>query len=464
MSAATPHAVDAERAVLGAFLLDGSLIELADGDLLASHFTDKRHQVIFSAILAAHRVGAVDPVLVANQLEARGELSDAGGVDLLAELADIGGAAINVPAYIELIRKCALLRDTIAACNAGARCAARPGDVAAEKILDEAEARLSGVAERHLRRRAETQTAAAIGEATLTAMVAMVKTGDYESVRGIGTGVSGWDAACNGLHGGELTIIAGRPGSGKTAFALNVVRHITAAPRTAAIVFSLEMSAASLVYRLLSHGGVSMRRMRSGRKVSSSELGDLAQAVAELDNHEIKIDDSGLLNLLEARTRARRQARELRRRGFAVGAIVVDYLQLMQAVGGRGENRAAEVAEISRGLKALAKELHAPVIALSQLNRNLENRINKRPQLSDLRESGAIEQDADVVLFLHEDVGEGGGAGVAAACTASHSELIIGKNRNGPLATIKLHFDKARSLFTEIAGRSAVADEIPGDF
>ena len=446
-----PHAVDAERNVLGALLINNDLYMQCEGMLSPEFFYDQKHVLLYRVMSEMYGKGYVDPVLLAQRLADSGQLADVGGKDYIADIAAIPVAAINFAAYVGLIRDKALLRMMIRALSDSANEAFSPASKTPQKLLDEAEARLSAVGETFQREYGGGEQVADIARVYFDKISEIVASKNYDALRGVPSGYSKLDSMTNGLHGGDLVIVAGRPGSGKTAFALNIMRHVSATNNGVAC-FSLEMSAEQLTIRMLAHAGIELQKMRSGRNLGAMELSKMAHSVAELEKREICIESSGTMNILEVRTHSRRIHREMERKGGRLGLIVVDYLQLMvSAPGEKSENRSLEIAHISRGLKALAKELNVPVIALSQLNRNLENRLQKRPMLADLRDSGAIEQDADLILFLNYDDNN------TEDSNRVRVELIVGKHRNGAVGTIPLHFDKPFSKFTDIADDGVVA-------
>jgi replicative DNA helicase len=454
-----PHAVPAERAVLGALLINNESFHHVEDGLHEEWFYDGRHRIIFSTMMTLYREGYVDPVTLSQRLQSHGRLAEAGGNDYLAEIADTGAAPVNVPAYVDLIRDTAFIRSLIVALQGGMSEVFAPGDKTPQKLLDDSEARLSEVGRSFMRGFGGFNSVDKLVNDYFEKISDVAQTGDYDSLRGVASGFPRLDDLTAGMHPGELTVLAGRPGAGKTAFALNVVRHIASNPNTGVICFSLEMSASQLAVRMLSHIGINPHSFRAGRKFSSDDLRRLAHAVAEMDNLNIWIDDSSMLDILDARTRARRVKREMEARGDRLGLVMVDYLQLMEAHGGdKNQNRAQEVSLISHGLKALAKELKVPVLALAQLNRSIETRRERRPQLSDLRESGAIEQDADLILFLHYD---NEGAGEPEPQDATEVQLIIGKHRNGPTGSVKLRFERNFSKFTELADDADAAKYMP---
>ena len=444
-----PHAVDAERSLVGALMLNNELFSAAeDAGLTAEHFYDRRHKALYGAMTRMQADGRhADPVTVAHRLRESGELQAGGGAEYIAALADIGAAPVNAPAYARLVRDTAMLRAMIDALAQSHIRAFRSGGDPPGKILDEAESRLLAVGDKFARHVAEVRPVGPVAQAHINLLADIVQTKNFDALRGHPTGFPDLDEKTAGLHGGELIILAGRPGSGKTAFALNIARHVSAAD-AGVCFFSLEMSAEQLVMRLLSQGEVDAQKMRSGRGLNHADLTRMAEVAAELRERDLFVDDSGALNILEAKARARRLGRKLRLEGKKLGLVVVDYLQLLENDPDKrsGENRATQVAVISRGLKALARDMNVPILALSQLNRAVDNRPNRRPMLSDLRESGAIEQDADLVLFLHQEEGKAG------AAEPEELELIIGKQRNGPVGTLPLLFNKRYSRFMSPTG------------
>ncbi len=448
-----PHAVDAEQALLGALMLNNDLFDDLGTSLHHEHFYDKRHQLLFHTLQTLRLSKHADPVMVVQHLSANGKLREAGGEEYIANLADIGAASVNVPVYAELICHQALLRrmiQTLAECASEAH---RPGDKPPAQLLDEIESKLAAVGQQFAESRENMRLVKEDAGAYCQNMINIINTGNFDALRGAPSGFPKLDKLTAGLHGGDLVIVAGRPGSGKTAFVLNLVRHVSATEGGVAM-FSLEMSSKLLAMRLISQEGLDMRKLRTGkdsegRAMSSDDLRALSSAVSVLEDRHIYIDDSGMLNILEARARARRVRRLLARDDKKLALVVVDYLQLMGAGGTSAmDNRAIEVSAVSRGLKALAKELDVPVVAAAQLNRSVDMRPQNEPMLSDLRESGAIEQDADLVLFLHKKSNELTGE------ENTPVKLIIGKQRNGPVGWVDLVFQKNFTRFVQDAEES----------
>lgn len=451
-----PHAVDAERAVLGALLLNNELFEQAEGRLRDNFFYEQRHTLLYQVMRELHGKGYVDPTLLAKRLTDDGKLNDAGGAEYIAALAEIGAAPVNVPAYIDLVRDTALLRMMIRSLSDSVNEAFSPAGKPPQQVLDEAEARLAGVGDAFQREYGGIMEIGDLANNYFSEISKIVETKNYEALRGVATGYRKLDNMTNGLHGGDFIVLAGRPGSGKTAFGLNVVRHVSKTENVGVVFFSLEMSAKVLTMRLLAHAGVELQKMRSGVGLKGEQLRSLAASSSELEKQEIYIDESGTLNILEIRARCRRIKRKMEKKGVRLGLVVVDYLQMMDTApgeSGRNDTEAQKISYISRGLKSLAKELNTPVLALSQVNRNVEYRPEKELSMADLRGSGAIEQDADLILFLQPGKNN---TGDEEHRMRIEVDLVVGKHRNGPTGTIPLHFDKAYSRFIEIVAEANV--------
>jgi replicative DNA helicase len=350
--------------------------------------------------------------------------------------------------YAEIVRERAILRKLIAASDEIATTAFNTQGRAVSQILDEAEGRIFKIGEEGSRQRGGFQSIDKLVVDLLDRVNELHENG-AEDVTGVRTGFYDLDRMTAGLQKGDLIVLAARPSMGKTAFALNIAEHVAVNEELPVLVFSMEMGAAQLALRMVgSLGRIDQSGLRTGR-LKNEEWERLAEAVDRLGRVQLFIDETPALNSAELRARARRMARQFGQ----LGLIVVDYLQLMSGTSSSEENRATEIGEISRGLKALAKELQCPVIALSQLNRSVESRNDKRPMMSDLRESGAIEQDADVIMFIYRDEyynKESKEPGVA--------EIIIGKQRNGPVGTLKLTFLKPLTRFDNLAPGSAGSD------
>ncbi|MDR0779800.1 MAG: replicative DNA helicase [Pseudomonadales bacterium] len=424
-----PHSIEAEQAVLGALMLDDSRWDGVSEVLLASDFYRREHRLIFEAMSAQARASKpIDVITLSEALLAAKQLQEAGSLDYLGELVTNTQSAANVVAYAQIIKERAVLRKLITVAHGIADSGYNPEGRNSAELLDAAEQAVYRIADE----RPSDGGPQPLTPILKSAVDRIEKLFESQgSITGLSTGFKDLDDMTSGLQPADLVIVAGRPSMGKTAFAMNMVEHVVLHSDKPALVFSLEMPADSLVIRMLSSiGRIDATRMRNG-KLENEDWDKLSTAVAKLRNRHLFIDDTSGLSPSEMRARARRVVRE---RG-ELGLIMVDYLQLMQ-VKGSTENRTGEISEISRSLKLMAREFNCPVIALSQLNRSLEQRPNKRPVMSALRESGAIEQDADLIMFVyrHEvyDPERIETKGVA--------EIIIGKQRNGPIGTVNLSF------------------------
>jgi replicative DNA helicase len=424
-----PHSVEAEQAVLGALMLDNSRWDGVHEILLASDFYRREHRLIFSAMVQQVATSKpIDVITLSEALHDSNQLAEAGGLDYLAELVNSSQSAANIIAYAQIIKERAILRKLISVAHNIADSGYNPDGRDSATLLDAAEQAVYKIADE----RPRDGGPMAVNPILKSAVDRIEKLFEAKgSITGLATGFKDLDEMTSGLQQSDLIIVAGRPSMGKTSFAMNLVEHAILHQEKPVLVFSLEMPADSLIIRMLSSiGRIDQTRMRNGR-LENDDWDKLGMAVAKLRNRPLYIDDTSGLSPSEMRSRARRVARE----HGDLGMIMVDYLQLMQ-VKGSSENRTGEISEISRSLKLMAREFNCPVIALSQLNRSLEQRPNKRPVMSDLRESGAIEQDADVIMFVYRhEVYEPDNdqfKGMA--------EIIIGKQRNGPIGTRTLTF------------------------
>lgn len=438
-----PHSIEAEQSVLGALLLDNKTWPLVEERLSDDDFYRRSHKILFSVIRLLLQQGhPADVLTVAERLKLDKTLEDAGGEVYLFELAKNTPTAFNVAAYADIVQERAILRRLIAVSNEIAGDAFHPpAGQSIVELLDAAERKVFSIAEKSSRGAGPQNIKSLLTEA--------VDRIDHlyrseSALVGVSTGYADLDDMTSGLQSSDLIIIAGRPSMGKTAFAMNIVEHVAVHEKTAVLVFSMEMSGASLALRLMSSlGKIDQHKVRTG-KLEDRDWANLTEALGHLSEAPIFIDDTPALSPAEVRSRARRVARE-----HNLGLIVVDYLQLMQ-MPGYEENRTLEISSISRALKALAKELNIPVVALSQLNRGLEQRADKRPIMSDLRESGAIEQDADLIAFIyrdevyHEDTRDKGVA-----------EIIIAKQRNGPIGKVRLTFRGQYTRFENFTPQQA---------
>jgi replicative DNA helicase len=426
-----PHSLEAEQSVLGGLLLDNDAVDRV-GDVIAdADFYSDAHRHVYRAIVALAAEGRpADVVTVSESLASTQRLDYVGGLSYLGALVANVPTAANIRHYAQIVRDRSILRQLAATAGDIADTAYNPLGKSAKEVLDQAEAKVLHIAEQGAR---GAQQVAPIGT-LLAGVVDRIETlynrDDPSDVTGVPTGFSDLDRMTSGLQPGDLVVVAGRPSMGKTALALNMGEHVALAAGLPVVVFSMEMGAAQLALRLIgSVGRLDQHKLRTGR-LAADDWEKLTTALGRLNEAPILIDETPALNAIEVRSRARRLMKSYGK----LGLVIVDYLQLMQATT-TGENRATEISEISRSMKSLAKELKVPVMALSQLNRSLEQRPNKRPVMSDLRESGAIEQDADVILFIYRDEvynPETQDKGVA--------EIIIGKQRNGPIGTVRLTF------------------------
>jgi replicative DNA helicase len=438
-----PHSVEAEQSVLGGLLLDNLAWDRAADLLTDSDFYRHEHRLIFAAIgaLVNHSKPA-DVITVFEQLQNHGKADDAGGLAYLNALAQSVPSAANMRRYAEIVRERAILRKLIAASDEIATNAFNPQGRAVTQILDDAESQIFKIGEEGSRQKQGFQGIDKLVVALIDRVQELHDNG-AEEVTGVRTGFFDLDRMTAGLQKGDLIVLAARPSMGKTAFALNIAEAVAVSEGLPVLVFSMEMGAAQLALRLVgSLGRIDQQNLRTGR-LRTEEWERLTEAVDKLSQVQMFIDETPALTSSELRARARRMARQF---GGTLGLIVVDYLQLMSGSSNSDENRATEIGEISRGLKALAKELQCPVIALSQLNRSVESRNDKRPMMSDLRESGAIEQDADVIMFIYRDDYYD-----KASKEPGVAEIVIGKQRNGPVGTVKLAFLKPLTKFENLA-------------
>ncbi|MGE0029944.1 MAG: replicative DNA helicase [Steroidobacteraceae bacterium] len=437
-----PHSVEAEQAVLGGLMLDANAWDAVADIVTAGDFYRRDHRLIFEAIAeVAETRGSCDAVTVSEYLERKGRLEEIGGLAYLGTIARDTPSASNVRAYAEIIRERSILRQLVAAGGEIAAAATDSRGRPASELVDEAERRVFEIAERGSRGKSGFIAIRDVLPQTIDRLDLLHQTPG--EIRGVPSGFTQLDKKTTGFQAGDLVVIAGRPSMGKTTLAVNIAENAAIAKGVPAAIFSMEMSAEQLTLRLISSlGRVNQSHLRTGN-FSEEDWSRIQGAMAQLSNAPLYVDETPALTPTEVRARARRLKRE---RGL--GLIVVDYLQLMQ-VSGTKENRATEISEISRSLKALAKELQVPVIALSQLNRAVEQRTDKKPVMSDLRESGAIEQDSDVILLIYrEEVYDPNTTrrGVA--------DIIIAKQRNGPVGEIQLTFLGEYTRFENLVAES----------
>ena len=446
-----PHSIEAEQSVLGGLLLDNSAWDRTADLLTETDFYRYEHQLIFSAIhQLINSSKPADVITVFEQLQSLGKAVDAGGIAYINALAQSVPSAANIRRYAEIVRERGVLRKLVTASDEIATAAFNPQGRPASTILDEAEGKIFKIGEEGNRNKQGFHAMTSLVIDLLDRVQELADNG-AEEVTGVRTSYIDLDKMTSGFQKGDLIVLAARPSMGKTALALNIGENVAINEGLPVAVFSMEMGASQLALRMVgSVGRINQQNLRTGN-LSNDEWGRLSEAVEKLKSANVFIDETSALSPSELRARARRLARQF---GGTLGLIIVDYLQLMSGSGGNEENRATVIGEISRGLKALAKELQCPVIALSQLNRSVETRPDKRPMMSDLRESGAIEQDADVIMFIYRDEyynKESKEPGVA--------EIIIGKQRNGPVGTCKLAFLKSNTRFENLAPGSYGTDE-----
>ncbi len=437
-----PHSIEAESSVLGGLLLDNSAWDRMGDLLVDGDFYRHEHQLIYAAIGALINASKpADVITVFEQLQNQGHADAAGGLGYLNSLAQYVPSASNIRRYAEIVRERSILRKLVKASDEIATAAFNPKGRAVDKILDEAEQKIFNIGEEGSRMKQGFQSMDSLVVDLLDRVQEMADTPN--DITGVPTGFHDLDKMTSGLQPGDLVVLAARPSMGKTAFAINIAEHVALNEGLPVAVFSMEMGAAQLAVRVVgSIGRVDQGHLRTG-KLTDEEWPRLTEAIERLRTVSLHIDETPGLTPSELRANSRRLARQCGK----LGLIVVDYLQLMSGSSGSdGDNRATELGEISRGLKMLAKELQCPVIALSQLNRGVEQRTDKRPMMSDLRESGAIEQDADIIMFIYRDDyynKDSKDPGVA--------EIIIGKQRNGPTGTVRLAFLKPLTRFESLA-------------
>lgn len=433
-----PHSVEAEQAVLGGLMLSNEAWDRIADRLAEDDFYRRDHRQIFRAVSELAEKGQpFDVVTLREWLSSRGELEDSGGAGYLISLAKDTPSAANITAYADIVREKSVLRQLIDVGTEITGLAYRPGDQEAKALLEKAEQEVFRIAERGARGQSGfVHIKSALGEA----LERIDELHEMEgSITGVASGFTDFDKKTAGLQRGDLIIVAGRPSMGKTAFSTNIA-EFSAYHGTTVGIFSMEMSAVQLVMRLISSNSrINLHKLRTG-DLTEEDWPKLTSAMEMYSRMNIYLDETPSLSPSDLRARARRLKRDK-----GLGLVIVDYLQLMQVPGTR-ENRATEISEISRGLKALAKELDVPVIALSQLNRSLEQRPNKRPVMSDLRESGSIEQDADVIVFIYRDEVYN-----EDSPDKGKAEIIIGKQRNGSTGTVALTFRGEYTRFENFA-------------
>ena len=442
-----PHSVEAEQSVLGGLLINNNAWDDIADKVTENDFYLPQHRYVFRLIQElVDENEPADITTLAEALDKRDLLGEVGGIAYLGELANSTPSVANIVAYANIVRERSVLRQLVRVSNEIADSAFSPDGAKSTDLLDMAESKIFAIAEQGARRGGP--------EVIKTLLTKAVNRIDelYSSdspITGLSTGFTDLDEKTSGLQPSDLIIIAGRPSMGKTSFAMNIGENAAIQSGLPVLVFSMEMPAEGLAMRMLSSlGRINQTRMRSG-KLEEDDWPRLNSAISLLAEQKLFIDDTPAMTPTEVRARARRISRE----HGQLGLIIIDYLQLMQVIG--SDNRVNEVSEISRSLKALAKELDVPVIALSQLNRGLEQRPDKRPIMSDLRESGAIEQDADLIMFIYRDEVYNKEEDNPLKGTA---EIIIGKQRNGPIGRIKMAFLGEYTKFEDLAPESYGGD------
>jgi replicative DNA helicase len=440
-----PHSIEAEQSVLGGLLLDNAAWDRVADLVGTEDFYRNDHRLIFAAISRLIDAGKpADAVTVYETLRTANKADEAGGLGYLNTLAQNTPSAANIRRYAEIVRERSVLRRLVTAGDEIATSALNPAGRDTKQILDDAESRVFRIAEEGARGRQGFIEIQPLLTKVVERIQELFERANPSDVTGVPTGFADLDSKTSGLQPGDLVIVAGRPSMGKTSFALNIGEHVAIDQGMPVAVFSMEMGASQLAVRMLSSvGRLDQQRLRTGR-LQDDDWPRLTSAIQKMHEAPLYIDETPALTAIDLRARARRLSRTCGK----LGLIVVDYLQLMSA-SASGENRATEISEISRGLKALAKELAVPVVALSQLNRTVEQRTDKRPVMSDLRESGAIEQDADVILFIYRDEVYNPDTN-----DKNIAEIIIGKQRNGPIGRVTLRFDGQYTKFENLA-RSA---------
>ena len=446
-----PQAIEAEQSILGSMMLDNRVIDDVTADLEARDFYRSDHQVIFDEIIKLTTKGeAADVVTVSESLTNLGDLEQIGGLSYLSSLAKNTPNSGNIKSYAKIVRDRAILRRLIESANDILTKAYQPEGKKPEEILDFAESVIFEIAKNNNQAKAGFRKIDDLLGEAVDKIEELFKT--KQTVTGVSTGFTDLDKQTSGLQGGDLVVVAGRPSMGKTSFSMNLIEYAAINQDLPVAVFSMEMPGAQLATRMLaSLSRVNSTRLRTGQ-LENDDWPKLTSAIGLLNQKNIYIDDTPALSPLEVRTRARRLAGE---HEHGLGMIMLDYLQLMRGndTGGT-ENRTLEISNITRSLKGLAKELDCPIIILSQLNRSLEQRPNKRPVMSDLRESGAIEQDADLIMFIYRhEVYE------PETEQKGLAEIIIGKQRNGPIGTVRLAFLGEFTRFENYAHSGSFSDE-----
>lgn len=436
-----PQSIPSEQSILGGLMIDNSALDSVADLITPEDFCRRDHRLIYEHIVSLIQHGKpADILTVAESLKNAGLENESGGDGYLREILGNTPSAANIRRYAEIVRDRSMLRAMIQVGDEMVTNALSPEGRDPEELLDDAERAVLAINERNARGRQGFRSLSTLVREVSERIIELYQNRDNSEVTGVATGFPNLDRVTAGLQRGDLIILAARPSMGKTALALNIAENIGVRQELPVAIFSLEMGADQLTQRLIaSVGRLDSQRLRKGA-LNDEEWDKFTAAVSILEKKPIHIDDTGNMTVTTLSSRARRLMNQV----GPLGLIVVDYLQLMV---GKGENRTTILSEISRGLKSLAKELHCPIIALSQLSRGVESRTDHRPMMSDLRESGAIEQDADVILFIYREVRYNPDADKNAA------EVIVAKQRNGPVGTLRMTF------LGELTRFEATADE-----
>lgn len=442
-----PHSIEAEQSVIGGILLDNEVWDKISGRLCEEDFYRFEHRLLFKVISQlAQKEAPFDVITITEALKEMGEIENIGGEAYLFELSNNTPSVANIDAYAAIVRDKSVQRQLIAVSHEIADCGFNPKGRNVAELLDIAETKVFAIAEQTGGDNAPQRI-----KDVLATAVEKIDTLYHldKGITGLATNLTDFDNMTSGLQPSDLVIVAGRPSMGKTTLVMNIAENIALGEKKPVLIFSMEMPADSLAMRMISSlGRIDQHRVRTG-KLEEEDWPRLTSAVHMLSEVPLFIDDTPGLSPSELRARARRVAKEQ----GDIGLIVIDYLQLMQVPGFKVENRTAEISEISRSLKALAKELKVPVIALSQLNRSLEQRSDKRPVMSDLRESGAIEQDADLIVFIYRDEVYN-----EDSVDKGTAEIIIAKQRNGPIGRVRLAFLGQYTRFEDLAHQGFIDD------
>lgn len=441
-----PHSIEAEQSVLGGLLLDNAAWDKIADMVSADDFYRFDHRLIFQHIVKLINASRpADVITVFDSLTSAAKAEDAGGITYLNALAQNTPSAANIRRYAEIVRDRGVLRKLITVSDEITSAAFNPQGKEVKQMLDEAESKIFSIAEEGARGSQGFQEIQPLLTQVVERIDELYNRDNQNDITGVPTGFVDLDRMTSGLQPGDLIIVAGRPSMGKTAFSVNIGETVAVESGLPVAIFSMEMGGTQLAMRMLgSVGRLDQHRLKTGR-LNDDDWPRLTHAIQKMNDAQIYIDETPALNSIELRARSRRLSRTCGK----LGLIIVDYLQLMSA-NSPGENRATEISEISRNLKGLAKELNCPVIALSQLNRSLEQRPDKRPVMSDLRESGAIEQDADLILFIYRDEvynPDSPDKGTA--------EIIISKQRNGPIGKVRMTFIGQYTKFENYTGSSS---------